>query len=85
MAVPLYLTLGLLVAAHVNRRADCSNAEKLDAKANVVPTCKFGGDDLFERGYIAVVNGTVKAASGRHLTCRSAEYLQAIEGRKGQN
>jgi hypothetical protein len=74
--------VGLLVAAHIKRRANCSHHEKLDAKSNVVPMCKFGCDDLFERKYIGVVNGTVKAVLGRYLTQSVSEYLQTIKGRK---
>lgn len=47
----------LLIAAHIKRRADCSRAEKKDFKNNVILLCKFGCDDLFERGYIVVKRG----------------------------
>jgi hypothetical protein len=49
----------LLVAAHIKRRADCSQIEKKDFKNNVILLCKFGCDDLFERGYIVVKRGKV--------------------------
>jgi hypothetical protein len=42
------------VAAHIKRRAACTRDEKLDALNIVMPVCKIGCDELYERGYIAV-------------------------------
>jgi len=43
-----------LIAAHIKRRADCNNAEKRDIDNNMMLACKFGCDDLFEKGCISV-------------------------------
>lgn len=48
-----------LVAAHIKKRAHCSDDEKRDWRNIVVPMCKFGCDDLYERGYIGVEDGKV--------------------------
>lgn len=55
--------------------------QAVDVKANIVPMCKLGCDDLFERGYIAVLNGIVKVVPGHYLTTPVAEYLKIIAGR----
>lgn len=48
----------LLVAAHLKRRAECSEAERLDF--NVVRLmCTLGCDGLYERGYLTVTAGKV--------------------------
>lgn len=51
----------LLFAAHIRRRADCTYREKRDYSNNVILLCKFGCDDLFERGYLVVRNGKLDA------------------------
>lgn len=43
-----------LVAAHIKRRADCEDQEKRDVTHVVMSACRFGCDELYERGYIAV-------------------------------
>jgi hypothetical protein len=48
-----------LVAAHIKKRSVCNNDEKKDFKNIVVSMCKFGCDELFERGHISVVEGIV--------------------------
>lgn len=44
---------GFLVAAHIKPRASCTDPERRDLGV-VMPACKFGCDELFERGYIYV-------------------------------
>jgi predicted restriction endonuclease len=43
-----------LVAAHIKKRADCDDQEKRDVAHVVMSACRFGCDELYERGYIAV-------------------------------
>jgi len=43
-----------LIAAHIKRRTDCDDAEKRDIDNNMMLACKFGCDDLFEKGYTSV-------------------------------
>lgn len=51
----------LLVAAHIKSRYRCTDSEKRDVSNNVILMCKFGCDDLFERGYITVLDGRIVA------------------------
>jgi len=77
------LPTDLLVAAHIKRRSDCSKAEKLDFKNNVMPVCKLGCDELFERGYITVLDGRVVKNSSREgkMTEKVKVYVNAINDR----
>jgi len=43
-----------LVAAHIKKRAECSDPERRDVAHVVMSACRFGCDELFERGYISV-------------------------------
>jgi len=76
------LPVNLLVAAHIKKRADCSYEERVDADNIVMPMCKFGCDDLYEKGYITVKNGKVLAESKLILTNYVKEHLQRIQGRE---
>ena len=46
-----------LVAAHIKKRAGCDDQEKRDVAHVVMSACRFGCDELYERGYIAVDDG----------------------------
>jgi hypothetical protein len=50
----------LLVAAHVKPRSACSPIERADPR-NVVPMCRFGCDELFERKFVFISDGKVRA------------------------
>tara|TARA_B100000315_G_C14518423_1_gene560344 strand:+ start:496 stop:1401 length:906 start_codon:yes stop_codon:yes gene_type:complete len=43
----------LMIAAHIKPRRDCSEEERKDLNV-VMPVCKIGCDDLYEKGYILV-------------------------------
>ena len=43
----------LMFAAHIKPRRDCSEEERKDLNI-VMPVCKIGCDDLYEKGYILV-------------------------------
>jgi len=47
------LPVNLMVTAHIKPRSKCSFSEKKDPNI-VMPVCKVGCDDLFEKGYIFV-------------------------------
>lgn len=68
--------VAFLVAAHIKRRADCSEKERKDLNV-VMPMCKFGCDELFENGYIAVQDGRVvdqaKKPTTPHIQARVSE------------
>ena len=48
--------ISFLVTAHIKKRSLCNTSERLDTNI-VMPLCKFGCDDLFEKGYISVKDG----------------------------
>ncbi|UZJ78756.1 HNH endonuclease [Fictibacillus sp. KU28468] len=73
--------ISFLVAAHIKKRSLCSKEEKLDFKNIIMPMCKFGCDDLFEKGYITILNGTVKS-NGKTSTEALENYLNSIVGKK---
>ncbi|WP_146245736.1 hypothetical protein [Curtobacterium sp. MCLR17_055] len=49
-----FMESSFLVAAHIKRRSDCSDDEKNDLPAIAMAACKFGCDELYERGLIWV-------------------------------
>lgn len=64
----------MLWAAHIKKRTMCSQEEKGDIPNIAALMCKFGCDDLFEKGYIAVKDGLV------HLIGDS--YTNALEAKR---
>ncbi|GIN91112.1 hypothetical protein J22TS1_21630 [Siminovitchia terrae] len=57
--------ISFLIASHIKNRSFCKNEKKPDYKNILVPMCKFGCDDLFEKGYISVINGKIKVNKKR--------------------
>ena len=45
--------------SHIKKRRHCTNEEQVNRNV-VMPMCKFGCDELFERGYIYVEEGEIK-------------------------
>jgi hypothetical protein len=45
-----------LVAAHIKKRAACTDSERRDVSHAVMSACRFGCDELFERGFIMVTD-----------------------------
>jgi hypothetical protein len=74
--------INLLVAAHIKKRSKCSENEKRDHKNIVMPLCKFGCDDLYERGYIAVIRGKVSILDQSIFTKDLMDYFSKIEGKR---
>jgi predicted transcriptional regulator len=74
--------VNLLIAAHIKPRSRCTSKERNDYRNNVIPMCKFGCDDLFEKGYVTVRKGKVTTPyrpSGLKTTTVN-KYLKAIAG-----
>lgn len=74
--------VSLMVTAHIKRRASCTSEEKLDYRNIVIPMCKFGCDDLYEKGYITVVDGTVELIEFNIHSKAMLEYFNTIVGRE---
>jgi len=45
-----------LITAHIKKRAFCELPERKDINV-VMPMCKMGCDEIYEKGYISVLNG----------------------------
>jgi hypothetical protein len=68
-----------LVTSHIKKRSKCTDEEKLDYKNVVMPMCKFGCDDLFEKGYITVQDGmVVKLKDISNINVK--KYISSIQG-----
>lgn len=72
-----------LVAAHIKKRSKCSDAEKMDIPAIAMLACKFGCDELFERGMV-VVSAQGKISPTRRLVDSTAR-LYVDEHLKGRS
>ena len=59
--------VSMLVTAHIKPRKHCTHDEKLD-KNVVIPMCKFGCDELFERGFIVVEKRTIQKGKDLEAT-----------------
>jgi hypothetical protein len=73
--------VSLLVAGHIKRRALCTKKEKRDF-SNIMPVCKLGCDDLFERGYVTVQEGRIVANMRLIRTNAVDRYVRSLVGRK---
>lgn len=49
-----WLPRKLVRAAHIKRRADCTDAERRRRRNNIMAACTLGCDDLFEHGFVYV-------------------------------
>ena len=68
------LPVGLLIAAHIKPRSECSRRERLDVENIVFSLCLLGCDALYERGLVSVADG------GRILvsTAQSSSAIKSI-------
>lgn len=75
-----------LVAAHIKKRSQCTPDEKADIPAIAMLACKFGCDELYERGMV-VVGQHGKIAAVKRLTDPSARaYVEGhLKGRSIAN
>ena len=77
--------LEFLVAAHIKKRSECSNIEKLDYENVAALMCKAGCDDLFEKGYIYVSDAEVRKNTKRKTTAALDSLINRIVGNKVSN
>lgn len=71
------LPIEYLVAAHIKRRADCTERERADRNVAML-ACLFGCDAAFERGHIRVKDD---GAISLHGPAPVSDRLARIEGR----
>jgi hypothetical protein len=69
----------LLNTAHIKKRANCTHEERVN-RYIVMPLCTLGCDELYERGYISIVNGKIVALRKKPLTEAVRKYIAGIEG-----
>jgi hypothetical protein len=60
------LPVRFLVAAHIKKRAECTDQEKADIPSIAMPMCLMGCDALYEAGYVTVDNGHVQVTPVTH-------------------
>lgn len=70
----------LLVAAHIKKRSDCELEEKKDFKNIAMSACKFGCDDLYEKGYILVHDGIIVVNRKKYISPNVELYIKNIAG-----
>jgi len=68
-----------LVTAHIKKRSHCSPQEKRDINV-VMPMCRFGCDELFEKGYISVENGLFLSLGKNPTSIELENYINTVSG-----
>ena len=72
-----------LVTAHIKKRSECSNDERLDYKNIIMPMCKCGCDSAYESGYIYVDDdGYIRLNGDKSSTSDMAKILNDVDGKK---
>jgi len=76
----IQMTSEFLIAAHIKRRSECTDAEKRDLNGVMMLACRFGCDFLYEEGLIGVDNS--KLIVSKKLTDNTAlSYVKKIADR----
>ena len=70
--------ISFLITAHIKKRNLCNTEERLDTNV-VMPMCKFGCDDLFEKGYISVKDGRFIQLPKRPITEELEHYTSKLK------
>jgi len=70
-----------LVAAHIKKRALCDLNERLDLNNIAIPMCKFGCDELYEKGFILVQNGEVILNPKKPIHANIMPYMGSLVGK----
>jgi DNA repair exonuclease SbcCD nuclease subunit len=73
--------IDFLVAAHLKKRSKCTDKERLDINNIAKLMCKFGCDDLYEKGYIYLDNGRIHTKQTRKVTPDLKLYIENLEGK----
>lgn len=77
-----YRPVNLMVAGHIKPRYKCTIQERLDINI-VMPVCKIGCDDLYEKGYVLVSNeGYIIRNNDIPATFELDQFISEIEGLK---
>ena len=74
------LPTDLLVAAHIKPRSKCSTSERKNPN-NVIPMCKLGCDEFFEKSYLIVdERGIVCTNKKRTISSELKSILDSLSG-----
>ena len=67
----------MLWCSHIKKRSKCNEIEKRDYNV-VIPMCRFGCDELFEKGHIAVndVGKVIQLKDSKNINVQ--EYIDRI-------
>jgi hypothetical protein len=68
-----------LVTAHIKKRSYCNPREKRDINI-VMPMCKLGCDELFEKGYISVQNGCFISMRKNPTSNELEDFINTVSG-----
>lgn len=71
--------ISLIATAHIKKRSFCSFEERTDPNV-VLPMCKFGCDDLFEKGYLGVEEGRFVALGKKPESNDLNNFLESVVG-----
>jgi len=71
-----------LWASHIKKRSKCSLKEKKDLANVAAPMCKFGCDELYEKGYIGIKDGIIVQLKYNDLTNNLQAYIDKVIGEK---
>jgi len=75
------LPVGLLIAAHLKPRSECTRSERLDVKNIVSSMCLLGCDAFYERGFVAVHEAGRILVSNAQSSRAANVALQLLRGR----
>ena len=75
------INVQFLVCAHIKKRSSCSDEEKRNLH-NVVPMCKFGCDELFEKSYININDDGYIQSSNYEENDAVSDYVKQLIGKK---
>lgn len=75
----------MLIAAHIKKRSACSTEEKKDFDNVAALMCKIDCDDLYEKGYISIVDGKVIKNKKRITTVILDTIISKIIGNNVNN
>jgi len=77
-----HLPTGLLVAAHIKPRSECTEDERLDFENVVFSLCVLGCDALYERGFVSVSGGGEVCISGADRSRTMKSILRGFRGKR---
>lgn len=71
--------VSFLVAAHIKKRSACSHEDRINPDI-VMPLCKTGCDELYERGFISVKEGKVVGVNKTPTTMQIEKLKASVIG-----